>query len=303
MCNRLVHLQSDCETIVQGCKFGLAGSRAARGGGERPPDASVAIRTWSACGACRPTRESWDYGVRAGEKARGKWSGRVPGVSGAASPRGGRSRTSYRSRYNYRHRYRYRRGIAASRAFRGCMQNKNLDKHHAKTHRNHREHRMLTTVGLESLTCGARPSTRASWDWAHARGSPDPMGKTKMLLVLSRDRVDVARLQRMWTAVGLGPSTCPPTRERTSVACFRDDVRCDAARVLGLRRPRIAFGACGRDGALVAGTSVHGSSLVSWAAVVDVRFASPPTRGSWDCGHRVGIDEDVRALASSSADV
>ena len=84
---------------------------------------------------------------------------------------------------------------------------------------------------------------------------------------------------------------------------FRDDVRCDAARVLGLRRPRIAFGACGRDGALVAGTSVHGSSLVSWAAVVDVRFASPPTRGSWDCGHRVGIDEDVRALASSSADL
>ena len=209
---------------------------------------SVAIRTWSACGACPPTRESWDYGVRAGEKARGKWSGRVPGVSGAASPRGGRSRTSYRSRYNYRHRYRYRRGIAASRAFRGCMQNKNLDKHHAKTHRNHREHRMLTTVGL-------------------------------------------------------GSSTCPPTRERTSVACFRDDVRCDAARVLGLRRPRIAFGACGRDGALVAGTSVHGSSLVSWAAVVDVRFASPPTRDSWDWGHRVSIDEDVRALASSSADV
>ena len=123
MCNRLVHLQSDCETIVQGCMFGLAGSRAARGGGERPPDASVAIRTWSACGACPPTRESWDYGVRAGEKARGKWSGRVPGVSGAASPRGGRSRTSYRSRYNYRYCYRYRRGIAASRAFRGFMQN------------------------------------------------------------------------------------------------------------------------------------------------------------------------------------
>ena len=140
-------------------------------------DASVAIRTWSACGACPPTRESWDYGVRAGEKARGKWSGRVPGVSGAASPRGGRSRTSYRSRYNYRHRYRYRRGIAASRAFRGCMQNKNqrgsLDKHH----RNHREPRMWTTVGLESLTCGARPSTRAPWDWGHARGSPDPMEK------------------------------------------------------------------------------------------------------------------------------
>ena len=155
---------------------------------------SVAIRTWSACGACPPTRESWDYGVRAGEKARGKWSGRVPGVSGAASPRGGRSRTSYRSRYNYRHRYRYRRGIAASRAFRGCMQNKNLDKHNAKTHRNHREQRMWTTVGLESLTCGARPSTRAPWDWGHARGSPDPMEqKTKMLIVLSRDRVDVAR--------------------------------------------------------------------------------------------------------------
>ena len=72
--------------------FGLAGSRAARGGGERPPDASVAIRTWSACGACPPTRESWDYGVLAGEKARGKWLRRVPGVSGAASPRGGRSR-------------------------------------------------------------------------------------------------------------------------------------------------------------------------------------------------------------------
>ena len=107
----------------------------------------------------------------------------------------------------------------------------------------------------------------------------------------------------MLTTVGLGSSTCPPTRERTSVACFRDDVGCDAARMLGLRRPLIAFGACGRDGALVAGTSVHGSSLVSWAAVVDVRFASPPTRGSWDCGHRVGIDEDMRALASSSADV
>ena len=70
----------------------------------------------------------------------------------------------------------------------------------------------------------------------------------------------------MWTAVGLGSSTCPPTRERTSVACFRDDVGCDAARMLGLRRPRIAFGACGRDGALVAGTSVHGSSLVSWGS-------------------------------------
>jgi hypothetical protein len=74
------------------------------------------------------------------------------------------------------------------------MQNKNLDKHHAKTHRNHREQRMWTTVGLESLTCGARPSTRAPWDWGHARGSPDPMEqKTKMLIVLSRDRVDVAR--------------------------------------------------------------------------------------------------------------
>ena len=53
---------------------------------------------------------------------------------------------------------------------------------------------MWTTVGLESLTCGARPSTRAPWDWGHARGSPDPMEqKTRMLIVLSRDRVDVAR--------------------------------------------------------------------------------------------------------------
>ena len=118
---------------VRGCKFGLAGSRAARGGGERPPDASVAIRTWSACGACPPTRESWDYGVRAGEKARGKWSGRVPGVSGAASPRGGRSRTSYRSRYNYRHRYRYRRGIGATRAARPIRWNKNKNAHSSQS--------------------------------------------------------------------------------------------------------------------------------------------------------------------------
>ena len=134
---------------------------------------SVAIRTWSACGACPPTRESWDYGVRAGEKARGKWSGRVPGVSGAASPRGGRSRTSYRSRYNYRYRYRYRRGIAASRAFRGCMQNKKRGCSLPQS--SGAASWMWTTVGLESLTCGARPSTRAPWDWGHARGSPDPM--------------------------------------------------------------------------------------------------------------------------------
>ena len=38
---------------------------------------------------------------------------------------------------------------------------------------------MWTTVGLESLTCGARPSIRAPRDWGHARGSPDPMEKTK----------------------------------------------------------------------------------------------------------------------------
>ena len=161
---------------------------------------SVAIRTWSACGACPPTRESWDYGVRAGEKARGKWSGRVPGVSGAASPRGGRSRTSYRSRYNYRHRYRYRRGIAASRAFRGCMQNKKkCGGLLASTTSSQCASRPWTceragSSRLESRTCGARPSTRAPWDWGHARGSPDPMEqKTKMLIVLSRDRVDVAR--------------------------------------------------------------------------------------------------------------
>ena len=204
MCNRLVHLQSDCETIVQGCKFGLAGSRAARGGGERPPDASVAIRTWSACGACPPTRESWDYGVRAGEKARGKWSGRVPGVSGAASPRGGRSRTSYLSRYNYRHRYRYRRGIAASRAFRGCMQNKkrlglqgsrirvcccprDASPRSSCLDVDDRRARIadVRCAPVHSSAVGLGPRARL----ARSDGT-----KTKMLIVLSRDRVVAANV-------------------------------------------------------------------------------------------------------------
>ena len=48
-----------------------------------------------------------------------------------------------------------------------------------------------------------------------------------------------------------------------------------ATRVLGLRRPRITFGARGSDGALVAGTSVHGSSLLIWAAVVPANLAVP----------------------------
>ena len=196
MCNRLVHLQSDCETIVQGCKFGLAGSRAARGGGERPPDASVAIRTWSACGACPPTRESWDYGVRAGEKARGKWSGRVPGVSGAASPRGGRSRTNYRSRYNYR--YRYRRVVAAPSAVRQRMLRwrervEEQDRggrpscrlcHLGDAHGRRARIADVRCAPVHSSVVGLGPRARL----ARSDGT-----KTKMLIVLSRDRVDVSR--------------------------------------------------------------------------------------------------------------
>ena len=93
---------------------------------------------------------------------------------------------------------------------------------------------MWTAVGLKTLTCGACLPTRESWGYGHKRGSRAHAGMAMVVVIL----VCCAR----WKA--FLPS-CPATS-----LCAR------ATRVLGLRRPRITFGARGSDGALVAGTGV-----------------------------------------------
>ena len=131
---------------------------------------------------------------------------------------------------------------------------------------------MWTAVGLKTLTCGACLPTRESWDYGHKRGSRAHVGMAMVVVIL----VCCAR----WKA--FLPS-CPATS-----LCAR------ATRVLGLRRPRITFGARGSDGALVAGTGVAARQRRHAAR-------SRVARGYWDCGGRAlpRADDSIAISAGS----
>ena len=128
---------------------------------------------------------------------------------------------------------------------------------------------MWTAVGLETLTCGACLPTRESWDYGHKRGSRAHAGMAMVVVIL----VCCAR----WKA--FLPS-CPATS-----LCAR------ATRVLGLRRPRITFGARGSDGEV----RVRGQrpcrrsaappccAFTCGAGILGLRRAGVATRGCLDC--------------------
>ena len=119
---------------------------------------------------------------------------------------------------------------------------------------------MWTAVGLKTLTCGACLPTRESWDYGHKRGSRAHAGMA-MVVVEVRGWWKFPR----WKA--FLPS-CPATS-----LCAR------ATRVLGLRRPRITFGARGSDGEV---------RVREQRPVRQRRHAarSRVARGYWDCGGR-----------------
>ena len=112
---------------------------------------------------------------------------------------------------------------------------------------------MWTAVGLKTLTCGACLPTRESWGYGHKRGSRAHAG---MAMV-------VVEVRGWWKA--FLPS-CPATS-----LCAR------ATRVLGLRRPRITFGARGSDGEDNVPVAVRQRRHAARSRVA---------RGCWDCGGR-----------------
>ena len=126
---------------------------------------------------------------------------------------------------------------------------------------------MWAAVGLKTLTCGACLPTRESWGYGHKRGSRAHAG---MAMV-------VVEVRGWWKA--FLPS-CPATS-----LCAR------ATRVLGLRRPRITFGARGRDGEV----RVRGQrpcrrsaappcrAFTCGAGILGLRRAGVATRGCLDC--------------------
>ena len=128
---------------------------------------------------------------------------------------------------------------------------------------------MWTAVGLKTLTCGACLPTRESWDYGHKRGSRAHAGMA-MVVVEVRGWWKFPR----WKAF---LPFCPATS-----LCAR------ATRVLGLRRPRITFGARGRDGEVrVRGQRRSAAppcrAFTCGAGILGLRRAGVATRGCLDC--------------------